>query len=138
MFQDWGIQVDSIKASYALQLNAFDGKPLPPLYLVANPPNMLPTVILTGVNVSLRHIGLTLRYKPVTDRKDLCSTTGYGSGVQAFVGRGRRGREAPKAIGSHLSTRRWECPGCCRVDRSGALDDDRFDGAISGERFGWR
>ena len=52
MFQDWGIQVDSIKQSYALQLNAFDGKPLAPLYLTANPPNMLPTVILTGVNVS--------------------------------------------------------------------------------------
>lgn len=52
MFQDWGITVDTITQSYALQLNAFDGKPLPPLYLTANPPNMLPTVILTGVNVS--------------------------------------------------------------------------------------
>jgi hypothetical protein len=50
-FSDWGIQVDSIKQQYALQLSAFDGKLLAPLYQVANPPNMLPTVILTGVNV---------------------------------------------------------------------------------------
>jgi hypothetical protein len=55
-FSDWGIQVDSIKQQYALQLNAFDGKLLPPLYQVANPPNMLPTVILTGVNVGQDHI----------------------------------------------------------------------------------
>lgn len=51
-FSDWGIQVDSIKQQYALQLSAFDGKLLAPLYQVANPPNMLPTVILTGVNAT--------------------------------------------------------------------------------------
>jgi hypothetical protein len=36
-----------------LQLYRFDGAKLPPMYLTANPPNMLPTVVLTGANVSI-------------------------------------------------------------------------------------
>lgn len=52
MYADWGIQIDSITNNFVLQLNRFDGALMPPLYLVANPPNMLPTVVLTGVNVS--------------------------------------------------------------------------------------
>lgn len=52
LYADWGITVDSIKANYKLQLNRFDGAKMPPLYLIANPPNMLPTVVLTGVNAT--------------------------------------------------------------------------------------
>ncbi|KAG7530903.1 hypothetical protein FFLO_04726 [Filobasidium floriforme] len=89
MFQDWGIQVDSIKASYALQLNAFDGKPLPPLYLVANPPNMLPTVILTGVNAtgqaSKRSLDEDEEVEKLQKRSGAISERGVGS-VQAVAG----------------------------------------------------
>jgi hypothetical protein len=87
MFQDWGIQVDSIKASYALQLNAFDGKPLPPLYLTANPPNMLPTVILTGVNVGPETCWVEVASHPqrLTETCMSLSLIGHGSSVQAIV-----------------------------------------------------
>lgn len=56
-FKDWGITVDQSTARYALRLNAWDGAKLPPLYQIANPPNMLPTEPLTGTNVSLCSCG---------------------------------------------------------------------------------
>lgn len=53
-FRNWGISVDQSTAQYALRLNAFDGRKLPPMYQVFNPPQMLPTEPLTGLNVSGR------------------------------------------------------------------------------------
>lgn len=52
LYADWGIILDTPHSNYALNLNAFDGSKMPPLYRVAVPPNMLPTVVLTGVNAS--------------------------------------------------------------------------------------
>lgn len=49
-FKDWGIIIDQSTANYVLKLNAFDGRKLAPLYLVAKPPNMLPTQPLYGTN----------------------------------------------------------------------------------------
>ncbi|ORY26688.1 putative cell wall organization and biogenesis-related protein [Naematelia encephala] len=52
LYSDWGITVDAQTANYVLRLNRFDGAKMPPMYLIARPPNMLPTQILTGVNAS--------------------------------------------------------------------------------------
>jgi len=52
LYANWGITVDPLKQNYMLQLNRFDGAKMPPLYLIANPPNMLPTVVLTGANAT--------------------------------------------------------------------------------------
>ncbi|KAK4689341.1 hypothetical protein P7C73_g752, partial [Tremellales sp. Uapishka_1] len=52
LYADWGIIIDTQSANYVLNLNRFDGAKMPPMYLVAKPPNMLPTQILTGVNAS--------------------------------------------------------------------------------------
>ncbi|WVR07802.1 hypothetical protein IAU60_004845 [Kwoniella sp. DSM 27419] len=51
-FADWGIIVDPDTMNYQLRLNRFDGAKLPYMNLVAKPPNMLPTQVLTGVNAS--------------------------------------------------------------------------------------
>ncbi|WRT70362.1 uncharacterized protein IL334_007360 [Kwoniella shivajii] len=51
-FSDWGIIVDPDSGNYQLRLNRFDGAKLPYMNLVAKPPNMLPTQVLTGVNAS--------------------------------------------------------------------------------------
>lgn len=53
LYNDWGIQIDSVKENYALQLTKFDGSLMPPLYLVQRPPSMLPTVELTGYGLGL-------------------------------------------------------------------------------------
>ncbi|WOO79256.1 Protein ROT1 [Vanrija pseudolonga] len=50
--KNWAIIVDPLTARYTLNLNQFDGAPLPPMYLIAKPPNMLPTHTLTGTNSS--------------------------------------------------------------------------------------
>lgn len=50
-YADWGITIDTTTANYVLRLNRFDGAKMPPMYLTAKPPNMLPTQILTGTNV---------------------------------------------------------------------------------------
>jgi hypothetical protein len=50
VFKDWGITIDQSTAAYKLQLNAFDGRKLAPLFLTARPPNMLPTQPLYGTN----------------------------------------------------------------------------------------
>ncbi|KAJ9092818.1 hypothetical protein QFC21_006694 [Naganishia friedmannii] len=52
LYADWGITMDSTRGNYKLQLNRFDGAKMPPMWLMANPPNMLPTQYLTGVNAS--------------------------------------------------------------------------------------
>lgn len=52
LYADWGIIMDSTRGNYKLELNRFDGAKMPPMWLMANPPNMLPTQYLTGVNVS--------------------------------------------------------------------------------------
>ncbi|KAL7418334.1 Reversal of tor2 lethality [Cryptotrichosporon argae] len=52
LYADWGIIIDQSTANYVLNLNRFDGAKMPPMYLVANPPNMLPTQYLTGTNAS--------------------------------------------------------------------------------------
>ncbi|WVW86020.1 hypothetical protein I302_108058 [Kwoniella bestiolae CBS 10118] len=51
-FKDWGIIVDPDTGNYQLRLNKFDGSKLPYMNLIAKPPNMLPTQVLTGVNAS--------------------------------------------------------------------------------------
>ncbi|WWD19511.1 hypothetical protein CI109_103972 [Kwoniella shandongensis] len=51
-FADWGIIVDATTGNYQLNLNRFDGAKMPYMYLVAKPPNMMPTQVLTGVNAS--------------------------------------------------------------------------------------
>ncbi|WWC91578.1 uncharacterized protein L201_006524 [Kwoniella dendrophila CBS 6074] len=51
-FKDWGIIVDPDTGNYQLRLNRYDGAKLPYMNLVAKPPNMLPTQVLTGVNAS--------------------------------------------------------------------------------------
>lgn len=51
LYADWGIIMDSTRGNYKLELNRFDGAKMPPMWLTANPPNMLPTQYLTGVNV---------------------------------------------------------------------------------------
>ncbi|CDZ96429.1 Chaperone, endoplasmic reticulum protein-folding, fungi [Phaffia rhodozyma] len=48
MYAAWSIKVDTFKHNYALHLTRFDGASLPPMYLKARPPNMLPTVALSG------------------------------------------------------------------------------------------
>lgn len=48
LYSSWTIQIDTLKNNYALQLAKFDGAPMMPMYLVARPPNMLPTTQLTG------------------------------------------------------------------------------------------
>lgn len=48
--RNWAIIIDPLTARYTLNLNQQDGAPLPPLYLIAKPPNMLPTHTLTGTN----------------------------------------------------------------------------------------
>lgn len=53
LMADWGITIDGQTANYVLRMNRFDGAKLPPMYLIANPPNMLPTQVLTGANVSV-------------------------------------------------------------------------------------
>lgn len=58
--------MDSIKGNYALGLTKFDGSAMPPMYLIARPPNMLPTQLLTGINVSLFCLeGAVMRMKGV-------------------------------------------------------------------------
>ncbi|KAI5449371.1 Reversal of tor2 lethality [Naganishia albida] len=52
LYADWGIIMDSTRGNYKLELNRFDGAKMPPMWLTANPPNMLPTQYLTGVNAS--------------------------------------------------------------------------------------
>lgn len=52
VMQDWGITVEPSTGRYRLILNRFDGAKLPYMYLIAKPPNMLPTQILTGRNAS--------------------------------------------------------------------------------------
>ncbi|WWC71870.1 uncharacterized protein I206_105829 [Kwoniella pini CBS 10737] len=49
---DWGIIVDPDTGNYQLRLNRYDGAKLPYMNLIAKPPNMLPTQVLTGVNAS--------------------------------------------------------------------------------------
>ncbi|KAL1409970.1 Reversal of tor2 lethality [Vanrija albida] len=48
--KNWGVSIDPLTARYTLNLFGFDGAPVPPLYLIARPPNMLPTHTLTGTN----------------------------------------------------------------------------------------
>lgn len=52
LFTDWGIVVDSSSGRYTLNLNKYDGSKMARMFLVAKPPNMLPTQILTGVNAT--------------------------------------------------------------------------------------
>lgn len=52
LYSDWGVILDPVSGNYQLNLNAFDGSKMPPLYLKANPPNMLPTTVLTGANAT--------------------------------------------------------------------------------------
>ncbi|WVQ84911.1 hypothetical protein IAT38_007074 [Cryptococcus sp. DSM 104549] len=52
LFSDWGIVVDIPSGQYTLNLNRFDGAKMARMFLVAKPPNMMPTQILTGVNAS--------------------------------------------------------------------------------------
>ncbi|ORX40715.1 chaperone for protein-folding within the ER, fungal-domain-containing protein [Kockovaella imperatae] len=52
LYADWGITIDQQTKNYVLKLNRFDGAKMPPMYLTARPPNMLPTQPLTGVNAS--------------------------------------------------------------------------------------
>ncbi|CAD6572556.1 MAG: Reversal of tor2 lethality [Tremellales sp. Tagirdzhanova-0007] len=52
LYADWGITIDQDSANYVLRVNRFDGAKMPPMYLTAKPPNMLPTQILTGTNAS--------------------------------------------------------------------------------------
>lgn len=52
LYADWGIVIDQQTGNYVLNVNRFDGAKMPPMYLTAKPPNMLPTQILTGVNAS--------------------------------------------------------------------------------------
>lgn len=51
-YADWGIVVDIDSGNYALKMNRFDGAKMPPMFLIAKPPNMLPTQYLTGTNAS--------------------------------------------------------------------------------------
>ncbi|TXT11126.1 hypothetical protein VHUM_01877 [Vanrija humicola] len=50
--KNWAIVVDGLTGRYTLNLNGFDGSPVAPLYLIARPPNMLPTHPLIGTNSS--------------------------------------------------------------------------------------
>jgi len=52
LYADWTITIDTQSANYVLNMNRFDGAKMPPMYLIYNPPNMLPTQVLTGVNAS--------------------------------------------------------------------------------------
>lgn len=66
LYADWGITMDSTRKNYKMQLNRFDGAKMPPMWLMANPPNMLPTQYLTGVNVSRLSPKLGTHYPPQT------------------------------------------------------------------------
>ncbi|ODO05407.1 hypothetical protein L198_02100 [Cryptococcus wingfieldii CBS 7118] len=52
MFTDWGITVDPSNGRYVLQMNAFDQAKIARMYLIAKPPNMLPTQYITGTNAT--------------------------------------------------------------------------------------
>lgn len=52
LYADWGITIDTSTGNYMLKLNRFDGAKMPYMFLVAKPPNMLPTQVLTGSNAS--------------------------------------------------------------------------------------
>ncbi|KIR62393.1 hypothetical protein I314_03333 [Cryptococcus bacillisporus CA1873] len=52
LFTDWGIVVDPSSGRYTLNLNRYDGAKMARMFLMAKPPNMLPTQVLTGVNAS--------------------------------------------------------------------------------------
>lgn len=47
LFSSWRIFSDATRGP-KLQLYAFDGSPKSPMFLIANPPNMLPTTTLTA------------------------------------------------------------------------------------------
>ncbi|OCF40789.1 hypothetical protein I317_05401 [Kwoniella heveanensis CBS 569] len=95
MFSDWGIIVDPDTMNYQLRLNRFDGAKLPYMNLIARPPNMLPTQVLTGVNASgqtnTRKRSLTsspLEYfkRSSASPKYSLSTSSPTSAVVGFVG----------------------------------------------------
>lgn len=62
-FKSWDVQVrvnpakPKEGANFALITQAFDGAKNPPMYLIARPPNMLPTQVLTGTNSSGSTVG---------------------------------------------------------------------------------
>ena len=73
LFADWGIVIDQTTKNYVLNVNRFDGAKMPPvssmpsshkqsrahffqMFLMYNPPNMMPTQILTGTNVRVSAI----------------------------------------------------------------------------------
>lgn len=47
LFSNWNIYQDTTKG-YKLQIYAFDGAPMSPMYQVSTTPNMLPTELLTN------------------------------------------------------------------------------------------
>lgn len=51
-------------ANLALITQAFDGAKNPPMYLIARPPNMLPTQVLTGTNSSGQTVGRRRSFIP--------------------------------------------------------------------------
>lgn len=86
LFQSWRIFQDPQRGP-KLQLYQFDGSPLSPLYLIANPPNMLPTQLLS-VNMTLGPDGsLTLDNKAVRTLGGIVLVTVVGMflGVAALV-----------------------------------------------------
>lgn len=66
-FADWGITIDYTTGNYQLRLNRFDGAKLPYMDLIARPPNMMPTQVLTGVNAS----GQTIQTRKRSFTQDL-------------------------------------------------------------------
>lgn len=65
LLSNWGITVEPSTGRYRLITNRFDGAKMPYMYLIAKPPNMLPTQVLTGRNASGQTI--TRRKRNVVD-----------------------------------------------------------------------
>jgi len=76
LFERWEI-VQDVQRGPKLQLYRFDGAPLHPMYQIANPPNMLPTVLLS-VNLTLNTDG-SITYNAATARFQQLSLVALGT-----------------------------------------------------------
>jgi len=70
-YADWGIIIDQSTGNYQLRLNRFDGAKMPYMNLALNPPSMLPTQILTGVNASGQTLQQSTRKRSFTSSLDM-------------------------------------------------------------------
>ncbi len=83
LFQSWAI-VQDVQRGPKLQLTRFDGALLHPMYRIADPPNMLPTVTLS-VNLTLNSDG-SITYNAATTRLRQLSLLALGTIGGILVG----------------------------------------------------